>query len=563
MNILELIGITNFNFKTKSDNTSHYANCLARKSDEIEKYFNGEYKYSIDNTEKLIDFLSVNAFSQFELISQNSINLEKDDELKIMLLKRNKIISFIKNIIINFDRAQLIKYLIANADFIFKKEEENKKNIYFIKAIIDISCSFDKGAKIIIENLIKSDYRILLFEYFEKVKNVIIEDDSLLDLFLNSNNAIETSDSTQVNKPFLTAVAVVGRKKGFNNEQIKIIINEVANFINETCEENNIKNWMFNKIQLNYAINFLHSIEYPNIAELQEKIKHYNKNEKKFLEEYGHKNKWEEISLKPYIEYFKNPEIKMPQKLLILTHEDGIHFANSCTNMQESFMSRKCKPINPTSKTFDINYQRNISINNYFYVHITKLFFNECDTQEIFATLCSELDYIRKQYNFFDYSDEQITQDIQLLYDSMNMILSKYKTIKDSMDLLQIKPLYYGTSMLLFGLIEKLLNSIVKAEKKDMFLAKHLRLGSLFLSNPEILIYLKEILTPAIFNYLRYVVHSENDNIKKEEVGRNLRNKFAHYVDCYDEINYGTVIISFLCYLSILNELVYKTKKNS
>lgn len=138
MNILELLKIEHYDFIYHGESdmiTPYYAQWLAQKNEDIEKYFSDNYDYSFDNADKLIDYFTVTTFTQYPQIAQNKLELEQDTDRKNLLLKQNKILTFFKQIEANYDKRKLPKYIITNAKKFFKDDEEKKAFILLMLSL--------------------------------------------------------------------------------------------------------------------------------------------------------------------------------------------------------------------------------------------------------------------------------------------------------------------------------------------------------------------------------------------------------------------------------------------
>jgi len=560
MNILEIIGLQYFSFRSfgEGDTTiSHDIIVLYNKKDEVKKYFNEDYPYTFIDMNSLIDYFTLKTFAEYPIIAQEVIDIERDTKRKQYLINGNEIISYIKTIEQKFKKQDLIKYLVNNKDILFINKIDSN-NIYLIEKIIEIICNLGKGGIELLKELIKSDYRNFIFRHFDNVKNTLLQSDELLKLFLSSYCAINKGSVCLVNKQYLSVIVVFVSDKKFNKSIINNIINEVVQFIKDICNGNKLDDkFLLNKGQLNEARNFLEKIKYPNISELQRKIKIYNKNEEAFFEKYGHSIGYN-IDLKPHIQFLDDSIYNLEDKIHLLTHTGKKHFlVDFYGRKSDSLTEILCTNSVPCTKIFTIDFQQYLHFCNYIKLHVLQIFFdkNKDKLKEVFATLIKKLNYIKRAYKLYNYENNEIKNDINLLFNYFTDIFMDIK--KDC------KHLYYGICSLMFGLIEKILNKYIKSQQTDLYLSKNLMMGQIFDGNDQITTFYKNKLGEPLFYYLKYILYYEIDIKKNLEVGHNLRNKFQHYDDdCYDSLNYGSVLRIFLCYISICNELIARKLTN-
>lgn len=275
-----------------------------------------------------------------------------------------------------------------------------------------------------------------------------------------------------------------------------------------------------------------------------------------YLEKYGHKI-IEEVPLEQVVNLLKAEDKPWANKLLALTHSPNEEkTALRCVLDQKPKQDFQLADLGasntPTNSYFTYSCQ------NHIHMLLTVggaasnlLLGNEDCFKATISTLLSVSEYIGKALNN---KEEGLEDDINLLSQLLGNLFLNPTVIEEE----SIKPIAYGSEILLCSLIEKQLRlAFLSINQNGNYVPmKSITLGSLLQddSNP-----LVDLFGEHMIKTLKYILTTDT-----EDVGYNIRNDLAHLSGAWkNRLGKATVCMLFYLYLCVTNSIfLYCSEKS-
>lgn len=315
---------------------------------------------------------------------------------------------------------------------------------------------------------------------------------------------------------------------------------------------------------LNDALVFLKRMKTPYVYELEKELQQQEVVFNESLIKNGHSSTFE-IDLKPFIDFFEDKTQPWELRIAYLTHyknEQGKlcsfleHGAKSDIKGLSDELARK----NPGTDDYFTSWRlRNLSLYSFeIKARILSILRKKENINEYFSSIYGELKYICNNLD--------TTMELEELKENVDM-LAQFLTdlfinLKEESLKITIKNNIYGCSVLICGLIEKVLRIIYKNSMKEISYIpdSSITLGTLLNEHDKNTNIILDILGLEQIRCLRYYLHKMDSG-----VGDNVRNDLAHLNGRTPRrLNYD-LVVELLSYLSsILNSCVlyYQRKKS-
>lgn len=453
-----------------------------------------------------------------------------------------------EKIFLQYENKQYINYMLKNYKEIFEYKKEDIPLLdYDLKeyVIINIYKYINNNDKIV-DYLINNQIYLLIdnFEvwqtYFKKHPTKIeklFEKDNLEKIFYmryqDIFDILISMNNNQKNRDIVDKISLT-------------LFEIIKNTFFDISSDNRI--WESYYI-LNDSLHFFRRIgsakAYAVEKELIKQKKLFNDNLIKNGQSYSFK-----IDLTPFKNYYENKENSWQLRIISITHSKDDN--NELKSFLDNAINNKSKSVfenitrkNPGTDDYFTN-SRLRNLNLYTFEVKGKMdiiLSSEDNIKDYIDNVFEEIKYICKNLNTNE-KVEGFDKDIEMLY----FYLMDIKTI-DKDNTISQKNMYYGLSMFLCGLIEKVLRVIFKNSiSTDIYIAdKNIVLNNL-LNNVEII---QTIIGYDQTQCLRYFL-TKIDSCA--DVGNNIRNDLAHLNgETMDKLSYSLVLELLAYFTSVIN----------
>lgn len=537
MNIIEKLGeqfdIYQFKYFGISDWSTNYdIKALLDNADLIKNYFNTNIT-SINTIDEFIDCLFLEKYVKFNEVA-NFVNEKYKEQF-------SNIINFIieKQSIIR--PKFYIDFLKENCERVLQLD-----NYSIIEVTFDMTFKYYSGLSSVIEVFIEK-YFYMILDNFDTIQKIILSQKNYVDLILNERH-FEEIKNYRLNE-YLDLIKLLKSK----HYKVENIVNLIINYGERVYDLINEDNAIYYSTILQDITKFLNDIKHKSANYFLTMNENVDLIMQKYLEKHGHTLSFE-ISSEKILEPFKNPKISWQAKLLMLTHMQNknkkfvSYYEEIMQNENRSIVDQACSSTNPTDSYFTITKQQQLNICDQILLSTLQYFLNEKRVQKFFSMVGSLLSYICDEYKI-DMNTNYLSDDLNIL---LNEFLLIFKIAKENNNF-ALTGLYYGLTMFIFGIIEKLLRLIYKNQNKENYVDIDPSLGDLLGANNETIVKLLGIDNVKIIAY--YLIKGN-----RFETGFNYRNNYAHYKNLRpQDIHYGVVLKGLQIFLIILNTLMLKT----
>lgn len=539
MNILKVLKENNINYSLKylgSDDmaTSFEIKSFVENGDLILNKLNN-ISNDISDIDDYINYCYICHILEFN----NSIN-------NVVLSYKDKVTNFINTIqkIFNkYDIKNVIKYVLNNYKVIFEYKDEELLIKYDLQEYTAnfIFKHLRKNRKIF-EYLCK-EYSFIIIDNFDSIKNIFFDEKNfdLVELLFSEKNIkkniLYRQDEIQ---------KIIKRIKDSPKmlPVYKVIFNKYVSVTKELFFNSNEDNVIRIYNQLKNTLDFIASIK-----EIEAEIykKEFNRVESllnKHLEKHGFSQSIE-LDLSPWFDLIDNENIDITLRLLTLTERRKENkyfslFQDVCSSGSDSIMDLFSSTIN-TDDTFKNSTLLGLNISMMYLKHTINHIIR-CDTKRI--QYVEHIGGCFKNYldrNKVDYDENDITADINMLMNGINIVLDSYSEHNE------YKSKFSTFSLISFvsGLMEKYCRCMYKTIVKDKIYIDEssLKLKNI-LDDKEFQNHLNKDNTDCIEYFL----------LKRNKVGLNIRNIIDHYDDdLYKLLNYDNVLLILSMLLIIAN----------
>lgn len=497
----------------------------------------------IDDIDSFIDYVYIENILNYKEAIPYVIE-EKKNDFEDFINKCEKIF-------LRYEKKQYINFMTKNYKEIFEYKSEAIPMLdYDLKeyTIINICKYIRSNNDIIVDYLINNQIYLLIDNYeiwqtyFKKHPNKIEM------LFKKSN--IEKIFYMRYQEIFDILVTIN------NNEKNKSMVDKISlslfEIITETffniIDDNRI--WESYYI-LNDSLQFFRRINSAKAYDIEKELikqkKLFNDNLMRNGQKYSFK-----IDLSPFKDYYENKDISWQLRIISITHSKND--SNKLKSFLDNAINNKSKSVfenftrkNPGTDDYFTN-SRLRNLNLYTFEVKGKLdiiLSSEDNIKDYIDNIFEEIKYICKNLNTNEIF-EGFDKDIEMLY----FYLMDIKTI-DKEETISQKNMYYGLSMFLCGLIEKMLRVTFKnSMSTDLYIAdKNIVLNNL-LNNAEII---QKIIGYDQTQCLRYLL-TKIDSCT--DVGINIRNDLAHLNgETMDKLSYSLVLELLSYFTSVINTI--------
>ena len=425
----------------------------------------------------------------------------------------------------------IIKYINKSYRRIFNK---NKLDHTLVDVVFDFIFENNKGIEKSVWMFLADEYGYRLLNEYAKIKKVLLRNgygSAMLDKMVKIENPTSLIEY-HLNDVFSVLSDILLNHKE-NDKLIRVAeqkTNQIYNIVDNLNEDDITERDLLLKDSIyGNLLDFLRRIKDKRANKFSQKVNEQKNKLESWLESNGKTiqyeipvgeivNEWRKI---------KNWELR----LLNLTHDihkenDGsIKVLSRLTECEKpKSFSDFCSTNMPTSEYF--TYSRQLALQTYSNVGSGTIFailLNDNDTEEYYRLLASAMYHIQNHSK--STRAESISTDIDLL-------ASNIETIRKNKDKSDVKPFYYGASMIACALSEKLLKILYEDIMIDeQYLSSDsLELWSLLDSsnkkNPLIAIFGVNHL-----KHLAYFLCKDGNN----QVGYGIRNSLAHLSDNIEE----------------------------
>lgn len=425
----------------------------------------------------------------------------------------------------------IIKYINKSYRRIFNK---NKLDHALVDVVLDFIFENNKGIEKSVWMFLADEYGYRLLNEYAKIKKVLLRNDygsAMLDKMVKIKNPTSLIEY-HLNDVFSVLSDILLNHK--ENDKLTRVAEQKTNQIYDIVDNLNedditerdllIKDSIYRNL-----LDFLRRIKDKRANKFSQKVNEQKNKLESWLKSNGKTIQYE-IPVGEIVNEWRKIE-NWELRLLNLTHDihkenDGsIKVLSRLTECEKpKSFSDFCSTNMPTSEYFTCS--RQLALQTYSNVGSGTIFailLNDNDTEEYYRLLASAMYHIQNHSK--STRAESISMDIDLL-------ASNIETIRKNKDKSDVKPFYYGASMIACALSEKLLKILYEDIMIDeQYLSSDsLELWSLLDSsnkkNPLIAIFGVNHL-----KHLAYFLCKDGNN----QVGYGIRNSLAHLSDNIEE----------------------------
>lgn len=454
----------------------------------------------------------------------------------------------------------IIKYINKSYRRIFNK---NKLDHALVDVVLDFIFENNKGIEKSVWMFLAGEYGYRLLNEYAKIKKVIMRNDygsAMLDKMIkieNPTNLIEY----HLNDVFNVLSDILLNHKE-NNELIQVAeqkASQIYNIIDNLNEDDLIERDLLIKDGIYRSmLDFLKVTKDKRANSFSKKVNEQNNKLETWLKTNGKTVKYE-IPVGKIVNAWrkiKNWELR----LLNLTHDvhkenDGsIKVLSRLTECEKpkSFLDF-CSTNMPTDDYF--TYSRQLALQTHSNVGsgtIYVILLSDADTEEYYRLIASAI------YHIQSYSESTRAKSLST---DIDLLVSNIETIRKNKNKGDVKPFYYGASMIACALSEKLLKILYEDIMMDeQYLSSDsLELWSLLDSSNKI----NPLIAVFDANHLRHLAYflCKDGN---SQVGYGTRNSLAHLSDDIEE-KLGDHLLSQLLWIltDILNTVFWYYASNT
>ena len=425
----------------------------------------------------------------------------------------------------------IIKYVNKSYRRIFNK---NKLDHALVDVVLDFIFENNKGIKKSVWMFLADEYGYRLLNEYTKIKKVLLRNgygSAMLDKMVKIENPTSLIEY-HLNDVFSVLSDILLNHK--ENDKLTRVAeqktNQIYNIVDNLNEDDITERDLLIKDSIyGNLLDFLRRIKDKRANKFSQKVNEQKNKLESWLKSNGKTIQYE-IPVGEIVNEWRKIE-NWELRLLNLTHNihkenDGsIRVLSRLTECErpKSFLDF-CSTNMPTSEYF--TYSRQLALQTYSNVGSGTIFailLNDNDTEEYYRLLASAIHHIQSHSK--STRAKSISTDIDLL-------ASNIETIRKNKDKGDVKPFYYGASMMACALSEKLLKILYEDIMIDeQYLSSDsLELWSLLDSsnkkNPLIAIFGVNHL-----KHLAYFLCKDGNN----QVGYGIRNSLAHLSDNIEE----------------------------
>lgn len=552
MNIVEKLGydinIFPFEYFGKADwATNSEVKLLIENSDLIKKHYQN-LQYNIVCINSFIDYLFLCKFTQFDELK----NIIADDKKESFL----KIMRFIEQTFVNYNNADLISYINAN---VATMDNDSKFNIY--KQVVDISIKYNSGCLQALKYIFKESFQLILHN-FDKVSSFIRKEEELLLEFCDKSH-IEDCINNYFRK-YLEALIFLSK---YDNCKLRVnlLIEELIVKGKSIFASTTVDNVLLNQKPILELTEFFKKINHKLYFDFKEMADKNDVTLGKYLEVHGHQYSYE-VPYKEMADFLDNPNNPILIKMMSLTHIQqkdktwkSYHVVvgeNNERSMLESIVTTNI----PTNEYFSPTKQQSLRVYDQIFLNLlSSYYFNLEKLNDFFAMLYEGVQEVIRGYQL-NYV-ESLEKEFECIVNHFALIIKN----KDNANLTCISN--YGLTVFICGMLEKLLRQIYIVENEDVNInPKSYSLGNLINCNNKVMV--------NIFgrDNLMIMAHYLIEGGTPNEVGRNIRNNYAHYKNIsIESCDFSNTLKVLQMYLMTVNELLLfnmkreheKNKENS
>lgn len=514
------------------------ADILITYYDEILSYY--ESKNAIIETKNdFIDYLFLDKFKEFQPHIDKIVESKREQFANIV----DKLCEKFKT----YANKDLITYVNNNLENLF---ESSKFNI--VGKAIDIAIKFHTGCIKSLEYVCNEKLPYILYKFSSMCK--YINDYPQLLQSITATRQFEQIKYGNL-KEYLQIVKFVKIKYNY-------VIDELVESINiygkEVYESITVENVIENEHIIKTIMQFFRDVKSGYYNDYKKMMDEVAEKISQNLDKYGQQFSCE-MPIDELLKPFNDPNIGWQIKLLYLTHQRTAdnnfitNHVNAVNTAQDTLMDHICTFNIPIDEYFTMSRQNNLDMYDQIYLTLlAKQYVNNEKIEEFITMFYTQTEYVLK---FFDIDDSiELRKEFDIMLHMM-AVLIKYnesESIKSGLN--------FALTSFVCGLIEKLLRQIYEQKNKNIFIErKGYTLGNALNQSNEIM---KELFGEDNIRIWAYYL-IKGDNI--DEVGRNIRNNYAHYKNLkvcnltdYDALKAVQI------YLMMVNELyIYISKKNS
>ena len=425
----------------------------------------------------------------------------------------------------------IIKYINKSYRRIFNK---NKLDHALVDVVFDFIFENNKGIEKSVWMFLADEYGYRLLNEYAKIKKVLLRNSygsAMLDKMVKIENPTSLIEY-HLNDVFNVLSDILLNHKE-NDKLIRVAeqkTNQIYNIVDNLNKDDITERDLLIKDSIyGNLLDFLRRIKDKRANKFSQKVNEQKNKLESWLKSNGKTIQYE-IPVGEIVNEWRKIE-NWELRLLNLTHD--IHKENAGSIKVLSRLTECEKPKSfldfcstnmPTSEYF--TYSRQLALQTYSNVGSGTIFailLNDNDTEEYYRLLASAMYHIQNHSK--STRAESISTDIDLL-------ASNIETIRKNKDKSDVKPFYYGASMIACALSEKLLKILYEDIMIDeQYLSSdNLELWSLLDSsnkkNPLIAIFGVNHL-----KHLAYFLCKDGNN----QVGYGIRNSLAHLSDNIEE----------------------------
>ena len=514
---------------------------------------------SIDTFNDYIDYVFMDFIMNFDEV----IPYIKED-------KKQEFLEFYQKcelIYRNYKIKDIVKFLKTNYENIYNYKDDKNKSIYLANDLKNytsdfIASKFNSFGIETIEYIINnSTYNII--DSFNKWQKFFIKNPNNLSKLLNEENInkviymrfkelTDIIESLSTNEKFSATIL----------NAVEIIYNIIKDKYFNPVGEHAIWQSYF---MINDSLLFFKKMKSSHVYELEKELEKqeviFNEN----LVQNGHVQTIE-YNLKPFIDFFEDKNKPWEIRIFYLTHSKDdkgnlVSFLEHGAKCKEKAFTDDLTRNNPGTDKYFTNWRlRNLDL----YIFEIKARFmslmNKTENiSEYLSDIYGELKYICKNIDT-SIELESLDENMEML---AQFLTDLFVNLRKENDLTKwsIKNNIYGCSMLICGLIEKVLRLIYKHSMKDISYIpdSKITLGCLLNdTNPSIIL---DILGKEQIKCLRYYLHRIDHY---DSVGQNVRNDLAHLNGrTMKRLNYDLILELLAYFTSILNSCILYYQRKS
>ncbi|MDR3021677.1 MAG: hypothetical protein LBU60_03255 [Clostridiales bacterium] len=523
--------------------TSYEVTQLINNGDKIAMYFQDK-DCQVNNLDDFIDFLFLKKSIQFKPLSMN-ISQEKVDVF-------NGVICDIEVALGKYKKGDVYRFLEKNIENIIQDEQIP---IDILSAIIELIPKAKMGLKKTLKCVVSTHPNLLLCEFDKKYKSIIDKDEELFCLFFNVDNILQVGfglvgDEINLQLPYLKIIKRYYRNKIYEKftAKLDIVVHAIADYgirlFNATTEDNAINTHStFKEIK-----DFLCAIASNHAKEFVSKYNQMELMLNGYLQKHGSIIGLPPIDLKDFCDALFDEGEHWINRMLMLTHNGRKHYYSEIMEqkLEKSIVNMPFSSDFPINDYFTEEKQRSLQIYNIICLNRLSFLVNDEHLEMFYGWIESSLLYIIQQFKL-DISETEAREDLQILFYQYDALL---EVSKDNKNKSLISGFSYGAIMFTFALTEKLLRLLYNVLDNTRYKSiKNLTMNKILKpEDPNENIVIREFLGEHETKCLAFYLLKDSDGI-----GKDLRNKFAHYGDIKSsEFDYHNTLQSLQLYLDII-----------